>query len=116
MPMTQTERNRILDATTYDGISLHTALPSDAGNNEVSGGSYARATGLTFGAASAGRRTCSTQPTLNVPAGVTVTHIGLWGGSTFRGYYDATDETFAAAGTYKVTGPGGTGNPYVELT
>lgn len=116
MPMTQTERNRILDATTYDSISLHTAQPSDAGSNEVSGGTYARATGLTFGAASAGRRTCSTQPTLNVPAGTTVTHIGFWGGGVFRGYYDATDETFAAAGTYKVTGPGGTGNPYVELT
>jgi len=121
MPMTLTENKRILDATTYDSISLHTALPSDAGGNEVSGGTYARATGLTFGATTnptgtTARRTCSTQPTLNVPAGTTVTHIGFWGGSTFRGYYDAVDEVFAAAGTYKVTGPGGTGNPYVELT
>lgn len=116
MPMTLTERNSILDSRTYDSISLHTAQPSDAGSNEVSGGTYARATGLTFGAASAGRRTASTQQTLNVPAETTVTHIGFWGGSTFRGYYDVEDETFAAAGTYKVTGPGGTGNPYVELT
>ena len=49
MPMTLTERNSILDSRTYDSISLHTAAPSDAGSNEVSGGTYARATGLTFG-------------------------------------------------------------------
>lgn len=121
MPMTLTENKRILDATTYDSISLHAAQPDDTGSNEVSGGSYARATGLTFGAATnptgtTARRTCSTQPTLNVPAGVTVAFIGLWGGSTFRGYYDCANETFAADGTYKVTGPGGAGNPYVELT
>ena len=116
MPMTLTERNSILDSRTYDSISLHTAEPNDSGSNELSGGSYARATGLTFGAASNGRRSATTQPFLNVPGGATVTHIGFWGGSTFRGYYDATDETFAAAGTYKVTGPGGSGNPYVELT
>ena len=116
MPMTVTERNSILDSRTYDSISLHTAEPNDSGSNELSGGSYARATGLTFGAASTGRRTATTQPVLNVPGGATVTHIGFWGGSTFRGYYDAQDETFAADGTYKVTGPGGAGNPYVELT
>jgi len=116
MPMTLTERNAILDSRTYDSISLHTAAPNDSGSNEVSGGTYARATSLTFGAASNGRRTCSTQPVLNVPGSTTVTHIGFWGGGTFRGWYDATDETFAADGTYKVTGPGGSGNPYVDLT
>jgi len=116
MPMTQTERNAILDSRTYDSISLHTAAPNDSGSNEVSGGTYARATGLTFGAANTGRRTASTQPTLNVPGLTTVTHIGFWGGGTFRGWYDCENETFAADGTYKVTGPGGSGNPYVELT
>ena len=116
MGLTVTELNAMLDARTYNGISLHTADPSTTGANEVSGGAYARATGLTFGAASNGRRTCSTQPTIDVPAGTTVAFIGLWNSSTFVGSFNATDEVFAAAGTYTVTGPGGTGNPYVELT
>ncbi|MEF2146643.1 MAG: hypothetical protein V3573_14450 [Desulfovibrionaceae bacterium] len=116
MGLTTTELNAMLDARTYNAMSLHTADPGSTGANEVSGGSYARATGLTFGAASAGRRTCTTQPTLDVPAGTTVAYIGLWNSSTFVGSYNATDEVFAAAGTYTITGPGGTGNPYVELS
>lgn len=116
MGLTVAELNAMLDARTYNGISLHTADPSTTGANEVSGGSYARVTGLTFGAASAGRRTCSSQPTLNVPAGTTVAFIGLWNSSTFVGSYDVTDEVFAMDGTYTITGPGGIGNPYVELS
>jgi len=115
MPFTVTERNAMLDARTYDSVSLHSALPNDSGSNELSGGTYARATGLTFGAASSGRRTCSTQPVINVPGGATVAYVGIWGGGTFRGYYDAVDEVYAGDGTYRVTGAGGAGNPYVEL-
>ena len=116
MGLMTTELNAMLDGRTYNGISLHTGDPGNNGANEVSGGTYARATGLTFGAASNGRRTCSTQPVMNVPSGTTVSWVGLWNSSTFVGKYDVTDETFAADGTYTVTGPGGTGNPYVELT
>ena len=116
MGLTITELNAMLNARTYNGMSLHTGDPGTTGANEVSGGSYARATDLTFGTASNGRRTCSTQPTLDVPAGTTVDYIGLWNSGTFVGSYNATNETFAAAGTYTITGPGGTGNPYVELS
>ena len=116
MGLTVAELNAMLDARTYDAMSLHTADPSTTGANEVAGGSYARATGLTFGAASSGRRTCSTQPTLNIPAGTTVAFVGLWGGGAFVGSYNVTDEVFVSAGTYTITGPGGTGAAYVELT
>lgn len=116
MGLTVTELNAMLDARTYNGISLHTDDPGTTGANEVSGGTYARATGLTFGSASNGKRTCSTQPVMNVPASTTVAWVGLWNSSTFVGKYDVENETFAADGTYTVTGPGGTGNPYVELT
>lgn len=116
MGLTVVERNAMLDARTFNGLSLHTADPGTTGANEVSGGTYARATGLIFGAANNGRRTCTTQPTFAVPAGTTVAFIGLWDGSTFKGSYNATDEVFASAGTYTITGPGGTDNAYVELT
>lgn len=116
MGLTVTELNAMLDGRTYNGMSLHTDDPGTTGANEVSGGTYARATGLTFGAASNGKRTCSTQPVMNVPAGTTVAWVGLWNSSTFVGKYDVTNETFAADGTYTCTGAGGTGNPYIELT
>lgn len=116
MGLTVAELNAMLDARTYDSLSLHSADPGVNGANEIAGGLYARATGLTFGAANAGRRTCSTQPVIAVPAGATVAFIGLWGGGTFVGSYNATDEVFASAGTYTITGPGGTDNAYVELS
>lgn len=116
MGLMTTELNAMLDGRTYNGISLHTSDPGTNGANEVSGGTYARATGLTFGAASSGKRSCTTQPVMNVPAGTTVAWVGLWNSSTFVGKYDVTNETFAADGTYTVTGPGGTGYAYVELT
>lgn len=116
MGLMTTELNAMLDGRTYNGISLHTADPGTNGANEVSGGTYARATGLTFGAASSGKRSCVTQPVMNVPAGTTVAWVGLWNSSTFVGKYDVTNETFAADGTYTVTGPGGAGYAYVELT
>ena len=116
MGLMTTELNAMLDSRTYNGISLHTEDPGTTGANEVSGGTYARATGLTFGSASSGKRSCTTQPVINVPAGTTVAWVGLWNSSTFVGKYDVTNETFAADGTYTVTGPGGTGYAYVELT
>jgi hypothetical protein len=121
MGNTLTENISILDGRVYDSISLHTALPDDSGSNEISGGTYVRATGLTFSAAAqktgtTAIRVCTIQPVIEVPGGATVAFIGYWGGSTFRGYYDCVNEVFAGNGQYKVTGPGGTGNPAVELT
>lgn len=116
MGLTITELNAMLDSRVYNGISLHTGDPGSNGANEVSGGTYARATNLTFGAASNGRRTCATQPVLNVPAGTTIDYIGLWNSAVFVGSFNAVNEVFSGAGTYTVTGPGGVGNPYVELS
>lgn len=87
--------------------SLHTANPGSTGASEVIGGSpaYARKA-LTWNAASAGSKTLSNQPTFDVPASTTVTHIGLWSAATsgtYYGYIDVTDEVFAAQGTYQVT-------------
>jgi hypothetical protein len=116
MGLITTELNALLDGRTYNAISLHSGDPGTNGANELTSSPYARATGLTFGAASNGRRTCSTQPTIQVKGGDTVCWVGVWNSTTFVGKYDVPDEEFTNDGTYKVTGPGGSGNPYVELT
>lgn len=86
-------------------LSLHTASPGTTGTNEVTGGSYARVP-LTWPAASSGDAT-ATQATVEVPAGTTPTHFGLWSagsGGTFRGGNAlSTTETFTGAGQLKVT-------------
>lgn len=90
--------------------SLHTANPGDSGANEVTGGSpaYARKA-IVHGAASAGAATATTLPTFDVPAGVTVTHVGYWDAVTagnFLGSDDVTPEAFAGQGTYTLTSDG----------
>jgi hypothetical protein len=87
--------------------SLHTATPDASGSNEVTGGSpaYVRKA-ITWAAASGGAKAISNAPVLDVPAGTTVAHVGLWSASsagTFYGYWDVTDEVFAAQGTYTLT-------------
>lgn len=85
-------------------VSLHTADPGDTGANEVSGGSYARIA-VTFNAAAAGSMDSSSTPVINVPAGTTITHLGLWDAETvgnWLGSSDITDEVFGGAGTYTV--------------
>jgi len=59
-------------------ISLHTGDPGETGANEVSGGSpaYARKA-ATWAAASGGSKALSSALTFDVPAGTTVTHVGL---------------------------------------
>lgn len=116
MGLLTTELNAMLDARTYNALSLHSADPGTDGSNELSSEPYSRATGLTFGAASNGRRTCSTQPSIGVAGGDTVAWVGIWNSTTFVGKYDVDNEVFTNDGTYKLTGPGGTGNPYIELT
>lgn len=86
-------------------VSLHTADPGTTGASELVGGAYARvATNWT--AAAAGETDGSTV-TINVPAGNTITHWGMWDAATngnfkFGGTLPA-NETFGSNGTYAVT-------------
>lgn len=114
MPYSTYLKNKLLDtlgntsfAVTTVYLSLHTANPGDTGASEVSGGSpaYARKS-LTWSAAASGSKAISNAPVHDVPAGVTVTHVGLWDAVTagnWLGYVDVTDEVFAAQGTYTTT-------------
>jgi hypothetical protein len=81
--------NAMLDAITFDLMSLHTAF-SLTGANEVAGGSpaYARKA-VTFAAAGSRARATSTAPVFDVPAATTVPWIGVWttAGTVFRGMF-----------------------------
>lgn len=61
-------------------VSLHTADPGTTGANEVTGGSYARVQATL----PTGANGTATAPivSINVPAGVTVTHVGVWSAVT----------------------------------
>lgn len=92
-------KNAMLDGIGITQVSLHTADPGEAGANEVTGGTYAKKA-ITMNAASAGNLDSSTLPVFDVPAGVTITHVGFWAGATFKAGSSITSETFASAGTY----------------
>lgn len=104
MPVTTAALNQAADAITVTVMSLHNANPTATGTvGEITGGGYARQT-VTFGAASAGVRSLSNQPTFSVAAGTTVSHYAIWDGATLKEYGAfAASETFGNAGTYKVT-------------
>lgn len=109
MALVNAAKNAMLDelATVAVFVSLHTADPGTTGTNEVTGGSpaYARKA-ITWNAASAGALDSSNAPVFDVPAGTTITHVGLWSassGGTFYGSFDITDETFGAQGTYTLS-------------
>lgn len=102
MALITATKNFMLDSLTFTHASLHTGDPGATGVNEVTGGSYARQT-ITMGAAAAGVRAASNQPTFNVPPATTITHVGLWNNSTFLGSADPVDESFNNAGTYTLT-------------
>lgn len=74
-------------------ISLHTALPSDAGSNEVSGSAYARQAGGTFTQASNNPTTASNAAQIDFPIATgswgTVTHFGIWSASSGGTFYGA---------------------------
>ena len=78
--------------------------PTD-NTTEPSGGTpaYARKA-LTWGTSNSGSKPiAATLPVFDVPAGFTVKSVGLWSalsGGTLYGYWDVTDEVFAAQGTY----------------
>jgi len=78
-------KNALLDAFFGVGtitMSLHTGDPGTAGDNEVTGGSYARQT-VSYAAASGGSVGNSATATFaNLPA-ATVTHAGFWKNGQF---------------------------------
>lgn len=86
-------------------ISLHTADPGATGASEVTGGTYARQ--ATNWAAPANSQAVGSSVTLNVPAGQTITHWGVWslatGGQFIYGAALPAPETFGSNGTYSVT-------------
>lgn len=109
MALTDNAKNAMLDALAGVAVfaSLHTADPGTTGANEVSGGSpaYARKA-ITWNSAAAGALDNNANPVFDVPAGTTITHVGLWSAAsagTFYGSFDITDETFGAQGTYTLS-------------
>jgi hypothetical protein len=85
--------------------SIHTADPGGTGAHEVSGGSYVRKA-LTWPAASSGIKTAAAV-TFQIPAGVTITHFGLWsaasGGSFLGGQALVASVVFVAGAPYSLT-------------
>ncbi len=84
--------------------SLHTASPGSTGASEVTGGSYARKAVSWTPGASDGQNVGTA--TFDVPAGTTVTHVGLWSAvtaGTFLDGFAVTSQNFATAGTYTPT-------------
>lgn len=88
MPLTEAEINAGVDfhSARITHLSLHTADPGTTGTSEVTGGGYARKA-VTWGAAAGGVAE-ETAVSFDVPANITVTHVGGWSavsGGTFRG-------------------------------
>lgn len=116
MPYTSEGKHMMLDKLTgvanaqgpITHAALHTAVPSTGTPNEVTGGSpaYARKA-IAFAAAAAGIADDTVvSRVFDVPAGVTVTHVGFWSavtGGQCLGYAAVTNETFGAQGTYTLT-------------
>lgn len=115
MPLYEALTNAMLDSavrgTALAGhithVSLHTADPTSAGLREVSGGSpaYARVP-VIFLSPAGGVISTANRPTLNVPPGVTVTHVGFWSaaeGGTILASDEVPRETFTEQGRYTLT-------------
>ena len=88
-------------------MAFRGAVSATAIANEVSGGSpaYARKA-ITWNSAAAGALDNNANPVFDVPAGTTITHVGLWSAATagvFYGSFDITDEAFGAQGTYTLS-------------
>jgi len=112
MSFTDEVKNAMLELIDESGgtvdathVSLHTADPGTTGTDEVTGGSYARVA-VTWGAASGGTKSNTGTLAFNVPAGTTITHVGLWDDSTngtFRGGGAlGASQQFATSGTYTI--------------
>lgn len=110
MGLSNNGKNVMLDALGAVAVwaSLHTADPGTTGASEVTGGSpaYARKA-ITWNAASGGALDNNANPTFDVPAGVTVSHYGLWsavsGGTFYGGNALSASESFTGQGQYNMT-------------
>ena len=106
MGATVATKNAGLDAMFGTGsrnISLHSGAPGETGANELSGGTpaYARKA-VTFNAAASGQKTIQeTNTTFDIPAGATVSYLGIWNGTTFLGSYKLqTELPYQTQGVY----------------
>ena len=85
MGLSNNAKNDMLDALGAEAlwVSLHDGDPSTTGANEISGGSpaYARKA-IAWNSAASGSMDDSTNGVeLDVPAGTTVSYVGLWSAS-----------------------------------
>jgi hypothetical protein len=80
-----TAKNLMLAELTVNKLSLHTGNPgADGSANEYSGGGYARRD-ATFAAAADGKRALTTTVMFSGTPEDTVTWVGFWSNTTFRG-------------------------------
>lgn len=108
--LTTAGKNEVLDSganwpAAY--LSVHSVDAPTDNTTEPSGGSpaYARKA-ATWAASSAGSKALSGTYAVDVTAGFTVKSVGLWTAitaGTLLGYFDVTDEAFAAQGVYTLT-------------
>lgn len=87
-------------------LAVHNVDGPTDNSTEPSGGTpaYARKA-ATWSGSSGGSKTLSGAVVVDIPAGFTVKSIGMWTAvtnGTLIGYWDVTDEAFAAQGTYTV--------------
>ena len=104
MSSTTAFKNLLLDASDINTLSLHSGDPGGSGtSNEVSGGGYTRQS-CTFAAAASGEKALSAAVNFTTLASQSVTYLGFWASSTFRGSRQLSGDTSAnAIGQYQVT-------------
>lgn len=116
MPLSSSGLNTAVNAVKGQAnyVSLHSADPGAAGDNEITGGSpaYARKS-VSWGSATNGVASISASVQFDVPSGVTITHFGFWtstSGGTFVGGEALRDaennpvsENYASQGLYTLT-------------
>jgi hypothetical protein len=109
MGLNDTGKNVGLDAirAVITHLGLHSGTEGSGSSNELTGGSpaYARQA-CAWGAAAAGVTSLSGTEVFDVPAGSTVSRVGLWSASTSGTFYgdgNVTDEVYAGQGTYTVS-------------
>lgn len=105
MPLTNATLNLLgveLDSL-IDQMSLHNGDPGSTGANEIAGGGYARQV-PSFSVDADGDLTLDATVSFTGTASQAVTHVGVWGGGTFRaGFALAGDAAFSTGGEYNVT-------------
>ena len=113
---TTVAKNNMIDSqrTVITHASLHSADPGENGENELTGGSYARVP-VTFEAAANGRSNLSADVTFEVPAGSSVLYVGYWDAEidgVFQGSDDVPQEDYTSDGQYILQASG----TYLEIT